>query len=155
MGQSAGTTVRCCAVFASTTSSPPTTWSKSPNRTTMRSILPIWLAFLAFASFAAAQYDYDVFTSLAGSSPTPTTMSPEEEASKASISADFAALITGEIQPGGARSGDAASAGDDDGSLAGASGGSNDSINISKGGIIAIAVVVSCVVVFGSKFTVL
>lgn len=91
----------------------------------------------------------------AANAPTPVALSPEAQASLASVSSAFAALITGPVQGGSARSGDAASAGDDDGDLAGASGGSNDSIKISKGGIIAIAVVVSCVVVFGIVSTIL
>lgn len=125
----------------------------APSSTKMRSSFIFATLIAFFFSLAAAQYDYDQFMSDRANAPTPTALSPEAQASLASVSSAFAALITGPVQGGGARSGDAASAGDDDGDLAGASGGSNDSIKISKAGIIAIAVVVSVVVVFGSEYT--
>lgn len=109
------------------------------------------LAVSSSAYFAVAQTDADEFMTNGALEPTATSFSPQQIASMASVSSAFAAAITNPIQQGGAQAGDAASVDDGSGDLAGASGGESNSITISKGGIIAIAVVVSCVVIFGSK----
>ena len=101
--------------------------------------------------FVAAQVNADELMLTRALEATPTSYSPQQIASMASVSSAFAAAITNPIQQGGAQAGDAASIDDGSGDLAGASGGEQSSITISKGGIIAIAVVVSCVVIFGSK----
>lgn len=108
------------------------------------------LAVSSSAYFAAAQVNDKSMTTTALEA-TPTSYSPQQIASMASVSSAFAAAITNPIQQGGAQAGDAASVNDGSGDLAGASGGEQSSITISKGGIIAIAVVVSCVVIFGSR----
>ena len=113
------------------------------------------LAVTSSAYLAAAQSTSDInpseLVTTRAPEATATSLSPQQSASMASVSSAFAAAITNPIQQGGAQAGDAASVDDGSGDLAGASGGEHNSINISKGGIIAIAVVVSCVVVFGSK----
>ncbi len=128
-------------------------------------------ALCGFSYLVAAQslgYNYEEFMSIKATQVPTTTYSPQEIASMASASSAFNALITNPVQGGSARAGDAASGNrilcvyqncpalmsflvdDGNGNIAGASGGEQNSIQISKGGIIAIAVVVSCVVVFGS-----
>jgi len=109
--------------------------------------------WLSFAYLTNAQYNYADF--ITGPVPTATIITPEMAASAASVSSAFAAMITGTIQHQGGAAGDASSSNEGASSAneAGASGSDTQSITISKGGIIAIAVVVSCVVVFGSTFS--
>jgi hypothetical protein len=87
--------------------------------------------------------------------PVPTsTISQTPEMSSASVSSVFAALAsaTPQQQGGDVAPGDAANGGGDlgDQNAAGASGSDHESFNLSKGGMIAIIVVVVVVAVFGS-----
>ncbi|KFZ11891.1 hypothetical protein V501_04521 [Pseudogymnoascus sp. VKM F-4519 (FW-2642)] len=77
--------------------------------------------------------------------PTPTGNTPEMSAAQASASKEFAALFTDPVPPSNTPSGDDA----------GAAGPSSGSVTISRGGIIAIGVVVGFVVVFGVVSSVL
>lgn len=76
--------------------------------------------------------------------PTPTGNTPEMSAAQASASKEFAALFTDPVPASNTPSGDDA----------GAAGPSSGSVTISRGGIIAIGVVVGFVVVFGGMLTI-
>lgn len=106
--------------------------------------------WLKLAYLTSAQHNYDDFTT----EPVPTTtiITPEMAASASSASSAFAAMFTRPVQDSGGDAGDASSRneGSNAADEAGASGSDTQSITISKEGIIAIAVVVSLVVVFGS-----
>lgn len=87
-----------------------------------------WLNF-AYLSSAQNYYNHPSYTS----------MTPEMSAAAASASSAFAAMFTNPVTELDPQSGDDA----------GAAGPSSGSTTISKGGIIAIGVVVGLVVVFG------
>lgn len=116
-------------------------------------ILVTTCCWLSLAHLTNAQYNYDDF--ITQPVPTATTITPEMAASASSVSSAWAAMFTKPIQDSGGTAGDVSSV--KDGSLSGneegASGTDTQSITISKGGIIAIAVVVSCVVIFGSMWS--
>lgn len=86
-----------------------------------------WL-HLAFLTFAQDN-----------NTPTPTGNTPEQSAAQASASREFAAMFTEPVSETNTPTGDDA----------GSAGPSTGSVTISKGGIIAIGVVVGFVVVFG------
>lgn len=87
--------------------------------------------------------------------PTAATTSLTPAMSSSSVAAFFSALATtAPQQPGsGSQAGDAGSANSGVNSAAGAAGSDTGSITLSRGAIIAIVIVVSCVVIFGSKFS--
>lgn len=112
-------------------------------------LLTLLLHFL-FSTPTFAQY-YTSAAATATSSLTPAEMS-SAAASAASVSSVFASLATATPQQGsdeGGSPGDADSSGGG-GTAAGASGTDTSSFNLSKGGLIAIIVVVSVVCIFGS-----
>ncbi|KFZ10131.1 hypothetical protein V502_08297 [Pseudogymnoascus sp. VKM F-4520 (FW-2644)] len=92
-----------------------------------------WL-HLAFLTFAQDN-----------NTPTPTGNTPEQSAAQASASREFAAMFTEPVAESNTPTGDDA----------GSAGPSTGSVTISKGGIIAIGVVVGFVVVFGVVSSVL
>jgi hypothetical protein len=130
----------------------------------MKSILflSLMLSYLLQVSAQGSQSSVTSQSSVASqnsvtAAPSPTTtaftLTPQESAS--SLASYYSALATSApIQPGsGPLPGDAGSSAgsSQSASEAGASGSDSGSFTLSKAGIIAIAVVVSCVVIFGSK----
>ncbi|KAI9742988.1 MAG: hypothetical protein M1818_003283 [Claussenomyces sp. TS43310] len=90
-------------------------------------------------------------------SATPTSQAPTSASSAASTASSFWSGFESStpLQPGQPSAGDPASSGNDGGSAAGASGSSSGSGSLSTGGLIAIVVIVSLVVVFGIVSSVL
>jgi hypothetical protein len=115
-------------------------------------LLVIAAIYLFTIASAAPQAQGNYGEIISQQPPSPTIITPEMAASASSVSSAFAAQFTGPVQEQGSAAGDVAFSGDGSaGDTEGAGGQDTGSFQISKGGIIAIAVVVGFVVLFGSK----